>query len=1251
MKKISLLLLVMLAVCQIVLSQNIGINSTGATPDASAMLDISATNKGLLIPRVALTATNAATPITSPLASLLVYNTATAGTAPNNVVPGYYYWSGTAWIALVTSTSPTLDLSSLWNVTGNSGTTAGTNFIGTTDAVDLVVKTNNTERARVSSTGNVGIGTSTFDATFPEKLVVNAGTTSSVNAIVGKGSINNYLQLNIQNQSAGTNASSDVVATADNGNETSNFVDLGINSSLNSSGVMGGANDAYLYNLGQNFLIGTGTAAKSLIFMTGGTAQGTNERMRINGTGNVGIGNNNPSYKLDVNGTIRTGNASATNGSIVFSNSTNANTLTLNTGTTSTSYALTFPAAQGGANTVLTNNGSGALSWNSFAAAANTWSTVGNAGINTSTNFLGTTDDKQLILKSNNQSFLELGTRSALGLVQAYTDYTDGTEKVTYVRSAMQFEAPNATFYKPKMWTDTNGNFRVKGSSAGTDYFEFGSTGSSNDGGFEFIIGDDGDEPIIFKSYHYINGMSEIMRLQSGRMAVGSNAFDATNPEKLLIDAGTTSSYNLMTGKGSIDNYLQINVKNSSSGGSASSDVVASANNGNESVNYIDMGINSSGYSNTSLPVLGGANNAYLYSTGNDFIIGNATATKPLRFFTGGTANANERMRIDGTGRVGIGNTSPTEVLDVTGNLKFSGALMPNNSAGTSGNILQSAGTGAPPTWVTPGSLIASTGWSLDGNAVSANKNLGTTTNFPITFITNNLERMKLFANGGLALGASSLDVTNPEKFLVSGVSTINAIVAKGSVNNYMQLNIQNQSAGTNASSDIVATANNGSETTNFVDLGINSSGNTSGVMGDANDAYLYNIGQDFLIGTGTAAKSLIFMTGGTSQASNERMRIDGTGLVGIGKTTPSEALDINGNLRFSGALMPNNSAGTSGYLLQSSGSGAAPVWVAPASGTGWILTGNAGTTAGTNFIGTTDDADLVLKTNDTEVMRIYSGGGVDIDAGIGAASEPASAIYAVGDYNNYLEMNVQNLNNGNLASSDIVATADNGDSLSVYVDMGINSGGYSNGNSNILNGPNVAYLYAHGKDFKIGNGSPNRNLIFFTNPSGGTLGTNTANGEERMRIAANGNVGIGVTGPSYLLHLGSNSAAKPGSNTWTIASDRRLKKEIRPFADGLQVLIKIKPVWYQYNGTANMPDDGKNYVGIIAQEMQDIAPYTIDTFRDPETGTDYLNYDSNAITYILINSVKEQQTEIDALKKQLEEQNQRLLKLEEKLR
>ena len=83
-----------------------GIGTT--TPNAAAKLDVTATNKGFLPPRVALTAANVFAPITglsgatelATAAGLLVYNTNTAGSAPNNVVPGYYYWNGTAWIQI-----------------------------------------------------------------------------------------------------------------------------------------------------------------------------------------------------------------------------------------------------------------------------------------------------------------------------------------------------------------------------------------------------------------------------------------------------------------------------------------------------------------------------------------------------------------------------------------------------------------------------------------------------------------------------------------------------------------------------------------------------------------------------------------------------------------------------------------------------------------------------------------------------------------------------------------------------------------------------------------------------------------------------------------------------------------------------------------------------------------------------------------------------------------------------------------------
>ncbi|MPS74973.1 MAG: hypothetical protein E2590_17730 [Chryseobacterium sp.] len=70
----------------------IGIGTS--SPDASAILDVSATNKGILLPRVALTSSTDQTTIISPATGLMVYNTATAGSAPLNVSPGVYVNNG-----------------------------------------------------------------------------------------------------------------------------------------------------------------------------------------------------------------------------------------------------------------------------------------------------------------------------------------------------------------------------------------------------------------------------------------------------------------------------------------------------------------------------------------------------------------------------------------------------------------------------------------------------------------------------------------------------------------------------------------------------------------------------------------------------------------------------------------------------------------------------------------------------------------------------------------------------------------------------------------------------------------------------------------------------------------------------------------------------------------------------------------------------------------------------------------------------
>ena len=148
---------------------------------------------------------------------------------------------------------------------------------------------------------------------------------------------------------------------------------------------------------------------------------------------------------------------------------------------------------------------------------------------------------------------------------------------------------------------------------------------------------------------------------------------------------------------------------------------------------------------------------------------------------------------------------------------------------------------------------------------------------------------------------------------------------------------------------------------------------------------------------------------------------------------------------------------------------------------------------------------------------------------------------------------------------------------------------------------------------------------------------------------ATNNYVGILNSSPSHALQVGSDDVVKPTAGDWLGVSDRRLKKDINDYTDGLDKLMKVRPVTYRFNGKLGLPSDKVN-VGIIAQEMQEIAPYMIVPLNDQsEEGKkeDYLAYDGTALTYMLVNSVQEQQeiieaqqNEIDNLRAELAELN-----------
>ncbi len=265
---------ILLCFSKLTVAQNVGINSTGAAPVASAMLDIVATDKGLLIPRVALTSISAAGPITAPATSLIVYNTATAGVSPNNVVPGFYYWDGAKWVAFSGSGGRE------WALLGNAGTVTGTNFLGTTDNVDLQFRVNNIQGGKINMANSqtffgyqaglatTGIGNSFFGTssgianvggthnTAIGNLTFTTSTTGSFNTTVGYGSMRGNL--------SGSNNTFYGVNAGANWSTTSNNTGIGMFALQGLSGGTGTGNTAIGYAAGSgttpnNFATGNGS--------------------------------------------------------------------------------------------------------------------------------------------------------------------------------------------------------------------------------------------------------------------------------------------------------------------------------------------------------------------------------------------------------------------------------------------------------------------------------------------------------------------------------------------------------------------------------------------------------------------------------------------------------------------------------------------------------------------------------------------------------------------------------------------------------------------------------------------------------------------------------------------------------------------------------------------------------------------------------------------------------------------------------
>jgi hypothetical protein len=166
-----------------------------------------------------------------------------------------------------------------------------------------------------------------------------------------------------------------------------------------------------------------------------------------------------------------------------------------------------------------------------------------------------------------------------------------------------------------------------------------------------------------------------------------------------------------------------------------------------------------------------------------------------------------------------------------------------------------------------------------------------------------------------LTIGSGTYHVDNPEILHVQNSGSFNIAHFEANNQYYAQVNIKNTNSGNNSSTDLVLTADNGTESNHYVDLGINSSTYTGGLVGLVNDAYLLNVGKDMYVGT----------VGGTGHPANlklfaqnlwENPQISISGSRQISFNTGSVSSDYT--YEFSGSVKLNNNLKTDGFTILS---------------------------------------------------------------------------------------------------------------------------------------------------------------------------------------------------------------------------------------------------------------------------------------------------------------------------------------------
>jgi hypothetical protein len=333
-------------------------------------------------------------------------------------------------------------------------------------------------------------------------------------------------------------------------------------------------------------------------------------------------------------------------------------------------------------------------------------------------------------------------------------------------------------------------------------------------------------------------------------------------------------------------------------------------------------------------------------------------------------------------------------------------------------------------------------------------------------------------------------------------------------------------------------------------------------------------------------------------------MRINSAGNVGIGTTSPQQALDLG--------------SGTSGRAI---------VW-GGASGTGWY------DTIGASFSSAALSLLYMLKTDSTKDQYLvsYTGNephaGIRIHDGINFFAEPSTSRTAgeVFDFASATRLFIKD--------DGKVGIGTTSPQKRLHVKCGYQADGI------IIEGTSYPSLNLH-------DGTAIRGFLFWDHLNGGVLSLNTDGMSGNGLMIRNNQVGINTLNPgAYRFYVNGTAYATGG---WQ-SSDLRFKQNIKTIDSPIDKVMNVKGVSFEWK-TSEYKDkgfpEGRHY-GVIAQEVERVLPEVVMEGPDGEKAVSYTE-----LVPVLIEAIKQQQKEIVSLKESLaqnESLNQRLNALEKRL-